>query len=86
MRDGVRHHFEPDNAVALEMVCLVVLDHERQMVEEVASSFMLVPHREAMGGGGLAAPIGAASHIFLHKRAKKQTKKAAVLSAKSSLP
>lgn len=50
MRDGVRHHLEPDNAVALKVLCLVVLHHERQVVEQVASPSVLEPHREAMGG------------------------------------
>lgn len=72
MRDGVRHHLEPDHAVALEVLCLVILDHERQMVEKVASAFMLEPHREAVGG--LTAPIGAASQAFLRQQMRQTDK------------
>lgn len=50
MRDGERDNLEPNNAAALEVVCLVVLDHEGQVVEdEAAPVLLLVSHREAMG-------------------------------------
>ena len=80
MRDGVRHHFEPNNAVALEVVCLVGFDHEGQVVEEVASPFLLEPHRKAMSD--LTAHMHSRRHTcFLRNVSKEKSDKTAVFNA-----
>lgn len=47
--DGVRHYLEPDNAVADEVVCLVIFYQEAQVVEqEPVPVIVPVPHRETV--------------------------------------
>lgn len=49
VRDGVGDHLESDHAVALEVVCLMVLDHERQVVVQEAPPLVLLPNGKAVG-------------------------------------